>query len=63
MQEIAGTESLAVSEAALRRRLWEQGLLASRDTARQVLLVRRILAGAARKVLHLRASHLLARSA
>jgi hypothetical protein len=63
VQEIAGTESLAVSEAALRRRLWEQGLLASRDTARQVLLVRRILAGAARKVLHLRASHVLARSA
>jgi hypothetical protein len=63
VQEMAGTESLAMSEAALRRRLWEQGLLASRDTARQVLVVRRTLAGRARKVLHLRASHLLTRSA
>jgi hypothetical protein len=58
-QEMAGNEHLPVSEATLRRRLREQGLLVSRDAARQTLPVRRTLAGSARKVLHLRASHLL----
>jgi hypothetical protein len=49
----------AVGNGQGRSRLWEKGLLVSRDAARQMLPVRRTLAGNARKVLHLRASHLL----
>lgn len=49
-------ESLAVSAATLRRRLKERGFLASEDSARQTLLVRRRLEGGTRNVLHLLAA-------
>jgi hypothetical protein len=58
-QQMAGAERLAVSEQTLRHRLREHGLLASVDVGRQMLLVRRILQGVPRQVLHLRASDLL----
>jgi hypothetical protein len=54
-----GPERLPVSEQTLRHRMHEHGLLASVDAGRQMLLVRRTLAGCARQVLHLRASDLV----
>jgi len=59
IQQMAGAERLAVSEQTLRHRLREHGLLVSVDLGRQMLLVRRILEGCGRQVLHLRASDLL----
>src|SRR5215472_13093569 len=44
-QELAGTEPICLSEQALRRRLRERNLLASTDSGRQMLLVRRTLEG------------------
>ncbi len=58
-QELAGSERLPVGEQKLRQCLREHGLLASIDTGRQMLMVRRTLAGRSRQVLHLRASHVL----
>jgi len=58
-QQIAGAEGLPVGAQTLRHRLREHGLLASLDTGRQMLLVRRTLEGAQRQVLHLKASNLL----
>ena len=58
-QQMAGAGHLAVSVHTLSRRLHQQGLLASVDAARGMLLVRRILEGGSRKVLHLKASNLL----
>lgn len=51
-------EPLAVSEFALNKRLKEKGLLASVDTRRETLTVRRTILGVNRKVLHLRATAL-----
>ncbi len=45
-------ESLPVTETTLRRRLKEKGFLASTDTTRGKLTVRRTLQGARREVLH-----------
>ena len=53
-------ESLTVSPTTLRKRLHEEGLLASTDRNREVLTVRRTLEGRRREVLHLRASVLSA---
>lgn len=58
-QYMAGPERLSVSVHTLSRRLREQGWLASVDTARRMLLVRRILEGGSRKVLHLKAGDLV----
>ena len=56
---MAGAGHLSVSTHTLSRRLHQQGLLASIDAGRGMLLVRRILEGSSRKVLHLKASDLL----
>jgi len=58
-QQAAGLDRLVASEQTLRRRLHGQGLLASIDTGRQTLLVRKTLEGCPRHVLHLKASALL----
>jgi hypothetical protein len=57
-QELARTQgdSLPVSARTLRKRLRERGLLASTDTEREVLTVRRTLEGRRREVLHLRSA-------
>jgi hypothetical protein len=47
--------NLTVSQQQLRQRLRDRGLLASVDIGRNMLVVRRTLAGIPRKVLHLRA--------
>lgn len=59
-QQAAGVERLAVSEQALRHRLHARGLLASIDAGRQILLVRKTLAGCPRHVLHMKADDVLA---
>jgi hypothetical protein len=58
-QQMAGNERLPVSEQTLRHRLRKHNLLASVDMGRQMLLIRRMLEGCPRQVLHLRASDLL----
>ena len=55
-QALAGAERIPVSEQALRHQLRKCGFLASLDTGRGMLQVRRTLAGRPRQVLHLRAS-------
>jgi len=57
-QQMAGAGHLSVSAHTLSRRLHQQGLLASVDTGRGMLLVRRILEGSSRKVLHVKARDL-----
>ena len=57
--QMAGAEHLPVSAQTLRHRLREHGLLASIDTARQMLLVRRTLEGIPRQVLHLKTRDLV----
>jgi hypothetical protein len=57
---LGGAESLQLSEQSLRRRLHDHGLLASTDPGREMLTVRRTLAGFPRQVLHLNAAVLLA---
>jgi hypothetical protein len=57
-QELAGPDRL-VGEQTLRHRLRERGLLASIDTGRQMVQVRRTLEGRPRQVLHLNASALV----
>ena len=52
-------EPLAVSEQILKKRLREKGFLASTDSKRETLSVRRILAGSNKDVLHLTRSTLL----
>jgi hypothetical protein len=61
-QELAREQGdgLPVSSRTLRKRLHERGLLASTDTERDVLTVRRTLEGKRREVLHLRAGSLSA---
>jgi hypothetical protein len=54
-QQMAGAERLPISSQTLRHPLREHGLLASVDTGRQMLLVRRTLEGIPRQVLHIRA--------
>ena len=53
-QELAGSERL-VGAQTLRHRLRESGLLASVDTGRQMVQVRRTLEARPRQVLHLKA--------
>jgi hypothetical protein len=55
----ASGEAPGLSGQALRHRLHRQGLLASVDTTRHTLLVRRTLDGRQRRVLHLKSSDLL----
>ena len=50
---MVGVEQLSASVHTLSRRLHQQGLLASVDEGRGMLLVRRILGGHPRKVWHL----------
>ena len=57
-QQVAGGECLVVSEQTLRHRLRARGLLASIDIGRQMLLVRRMVEGCQRQLLHLRSSDL-----
>jgi len=52
-------EGLTITSSTLHRRLKQRGLLKTTDETRERLVVRRTLAGARRKVLHLAASHLL----
>ena len=58
-QQIAGSERLPIGEQTLRHRLQVNGILASVDAGRQMLLVRRTLEGSPRQVLHLKAGDLL----
>ncbi len=58
-QQMAGAERLPTSAQTLRHRLNERGLLASVDTGRQMLLVRRTLEGIPRQILHLKARDLV----
>jgi hypothetical protein len=46
-------ESLSLTEQVLRKRIHEKGLLASVDSSRETLTVRRSIAGSSRSVLHL----------
>jgi len=57
-QELAGSESLPISALTLHRRLRQRGLLAGVDAGRQMLLVRRVLEGCSREVLHIKQSDL-----
>jgi hypothetical protein len=57
-QQLAGDQTLLLSEQMLRQRLKERHLLVSVDPGRQMLLVRRTLAGRPRQVLHLKTSDL-----
>jgi len=52
--QASGKEPMRLSEQALRRRLRQHGILASTDIGRQMLLVRRILEGGLKQVLHLK---------
>ncbi len=52
-------DALPVSEGTLKKRLKEQGLLASRDAKRETLTVRRSIGGCVRPVLHFRRETLL----
>ena len=54
-QKQAGNERIPLTERTLHSRLNERGLLASIDTARETLKVRRTLEGRGREVLHLKA--------
>lgn len=58
-QQVAGTERLAVGEQTIRQRLHERGLLASTDSGRQMLQVRRTLERSQRQVIHLKTSSLM----
>jgi hypothetical protein len=58
-QQMAGAERLPLGAQALRQKLRAHGVLASVDVGRQMLLVRRILEGCPRKVLHLKAGDLV----
>ena len=53
-QKLAGKEGLTLSMQTLRQRMRDEGLLASVDEARNMLVVRRIFEGVSHKVLHLR---------
>ena len=55
-QQVAGTRRIPLGEQSLRGRLHERGLLASVDERRETLKVRRRVEGAAKDVLHVRAS-------
>jgi hypothetical protein len=54
VQKVAGVERILVSEQTLRHRLRQRGLLASTDSGRQMVTVRRRLDGRSRQVLHLK---------
>ena len=55
-QQIAAADPIQVSEQTLRHRLREDGYLASVDSGRQMVQVRRTLEGISRQVLHLKAT-------
>jgi hypothetical protein len=58
-REMAGSEHATIGAPTIRRRLHERGLLRSVDAGRQMLLVRRILSGSSREVLHLSANDVI----
>ena len=58
VQSIRESSGTPISPQALRHRLHEAGLLVSVDAGRGMLLVRRILEGSSRQVLHLKAADL-----
>jgi hypothetical protein len=58
-QEMAGFDRLPVRAQTIGRRLHERGLLRSVDAGRQMLLVRRILSGSSREVLHISTSDVI----
>lgn len=59
-QRVAGTEGdgLAISMQTLKKRLDERRLLASRDSKRETLTIRKVAEGARQEVLHLHAASL-----
>ena len=57
-QQIAAADPIQASEQTLRHRLRERGWLASVDSGRQMVQVRRTLEGISRQVLHLKATAL-----
>jgi hypothetical protein len=54
VQKIARVDRILVSEQTLRHRLRQRGMLASTDSGRQMVTVRRMLDGRSRQVLHLK---------
>ena len=52
-------ESLPVTEATLKRRLKDKGLLASTDIKRETTTVRRMIGGSTKDVLHFHRSTIL----
>ena len=58
-QQMAGNHRLPISDRALRHRLHQHGLLASIDTGRKMLMVRRTLEDIPRQVLHLKSSEVV----
>ena len=57
-QDLAGAERIPLSQTTLYRRLHEGGILASVDSGREMVQIRRTLEGCPRQVLHLRATEL-----
>jgi len=55
-QQMAAADPIQASEQTLRHRLRERGYLASVDSGRQMVQVRRTLEGTSRQVLHLKAA-------
>ena len=60
--QVAGRDrgdAITASEQTLRKRLKEKGYLATTDVKREVLTIRKTLAGSAKEVMHLHRSSLL----
>jgi hypothetical protein len=55
----ASGESLPITDATLKRRLKDRGLLASTDTTRQTIIIRRTIGGSTKEVLHFHRSTIL----
>ncbi len=58
-QQIPGTDRVPISEQTLRHRLHQHGLLASIDTGRKMLMVRRTLEDIPRQILHLKSGEVM----
>ena len=58
-QQMAGNHRLPISEQTLRHRLHQHGLLASIDTGRKMLMVRRTLEDIPRQVMHLKSGEVV----
>jgi hypothetical protein len=61
-REMAGFERVTMGAQSIRRRLHERGLLRTIDVGREMLLVRRILDGSSREVLHLSVTDVVGRA-